>query len=68
MIFIAVDGKGDPNTSAAYNNAVEVLFGLSYTIKMSKKDGGQPKGYFEYVVPPLEGLWWGDNVDFDGMN
>lgn len=57
MIFIAVDGKGDPNTCEEYKNAMELLYGLSFTIKMSKMNGTQPKGYFEYVVPPLEGLW-----------
>ena len=61
MTFIAVDGKGDPNTSEAYKNALEILYGLSYSIKMSKMGGTQPEGYFEYVVPPLEGLWWSQN-------
>ena len=68
MIFIAVDGKGDPNTSAAYKNALEVLYGLSYSIKMSKMGGKQPEGYFEYVVPPLEGLWWGEDGYFNGTS
>ncbi|MCI1209685.1 MAG: GyrI-like domain-containing protein [Treponema sp.] len=54
---IAVDGSGNPNTSAAYKNAMEVLYGLSYSIKMSKMNGTQPDGYFDYVVPPLEGFW-----------
>lgn len=58
MVFIQVEGEGDPNTSAAYKNAMEVLYGLSFGIKMSKMSGSQPDGYFEYVVPPLEGLWW----------
>jgi len=58
MVFIMVDGKGNPNTSEEYKSAVEMLYGLSYAIKMSKKGGTQPKGYFDYVVPPLEGLWW----------
>jgi hypothetical protein len=66
MIFIAVDGRGDPNTAEAYKNAVEALYGLSYSIKMSKMSGTQPKGYFEYVVPPLEGLWWFEDGGFDG--
>jgi len=68
MVFIAVDGMGDPNTSEDYKSALELLFGLSYSIKMSKKGGTQPEGYFDYVVPPLEGLWWGENGYFDGMN
>ena len=58
MVFMMVDGTGDPNTSEAYQSAVETLYGLSYAIKMSKKSGNQPAGYFDYVVPPLEGLWW----------
>jgi len=68
MIFIMADGKGDPNTGAEYKNALEVLYGLSYSIKMSKMSGTQPSGYFEYVVPPLEGLWWGGDDCFDGTN
>lgn len=68
MIFIAIDGEGNPNTCPEYKAAIEVLYGLSYTIKMSKMNGTQPAGYFEYVVPPLEGLWQVDGVDFDGMN
>ena len=51
MVFIAVDGNGDPNTSAEYAAAIEVLYGFSYAIKMSNK------AVMEYVVPPLEGLW-----------
>jgi hypothetical protein len=56
MTFIAIDGKGDPNTSAEYVAAVETLYGLSYSIKMNNK------AVLEYVVPPLEGFW---NVDDD---
>lgn len=63
MIFIAVDGKGDPNTCEEYKTALELLYGLSFTIKMSKLNGTQPEGYFEYVVPPLEGLWRQENTD-----
>lgn len=66
MRFIMVDGKGDPNTSPLYKEAVEVLYSLSYSIKMSKKSGTQPEGYFDYVVPPLEGLWWFEDNTFDG--
>ena len=58
MTFIMVDGKGNPNTSAEYKAALEVLYGLSYGIKMSKMGDAQPDGYFDFVVPPLEGLWW----------
>ena len=57
MAFLMIDGKGDPNSSAEYKNAIDILYGLSYTIKMSKMAGNQPSGYFDYVVPPLEGLW-----------
>ncbi len=59
MTFITVDGKGDPNTSAEYTAAVELLYGLSYTVKMGNKS------ILEYVVPPLEGLWSVDD-DFRG--
>ena len=68
MVFIMVDGKGDPNTSDAYKTALEILYGLSYSIKMSKMGGARPNGYFEYVVPSLEGLWWGADGYFDGTN
>lgn len=51
MTFITVDGKGDPNTNEEYTAAVELLYGLSYAIKMSNKT------VLEYVVPPLEGYW-----------
>lgn len=67
MTFIAVNGKGDPNTSEAYKTAMEILYGLSYSIKMSKMNGSVPEGYFDYVVPPLEGFWWmadGGMVDY----
>lgn len=62
MIFIAVDGMGNPNTSVEYKTAMELLYGLSFTIKMSKMNGTQPEGYFEYVVPPLEGLWHQEGI------
>ncbi|MBM4236550.1 MAG: transcriptional regulator [Firmicutes bacterium] len=66
MQFIMVDGAGDPN-SEAYQQAIAVLYGLTFTIKMSKMSGKQPSGYYEYVVPPLEGLWWvsGGAFSFD---
>jgi len=63
MIFITVDGKGDPNTSAEYSAAIAVLYGLSYTIKMGNKS------VLEYAVPPLEGLWSvGDDFFKDGAS
>lgn len=57
MTFIMVDGKGDPG-GAEYIASVQALYALAYTIKMSKMNT-PPQGYVEYVVPPLEGLWWG---------
>lgn len=57
MFFFAVNGTGDPNTSPDYKEAMEILYGLSFTVKMSKMNGTQPEGYFDYVVAPLEGLW-----------
>ena len=62
MIFFAVDGSGDPNICAEYKNAIEILYALSFTVKMSKMNNTQPEGYFEYVVTPLEGLWYQENV------
>ena len=53
MVFFAVDGRGDPNTAPAYAAAMEILYGLSFTVKMSKMGGEEPEGYLEYVVPPL---------------
>jgi hypothetical protein len=53
MLYIMMDGKGDPNTSEAYREAMQVLYGLAWTIRMNKSE----KDYFEYVVAPLEGLW-----------
>lgn len=60
--FVAVKGKGDPNDeNGEYHKAMELLYSIQYTIKMSKMGNNIPKGYFDYVVPPLEGLWWFDN-------
>lgn len=64
MHFIMLDGTGDPNGNQAFQQAVELLYGLSFTIKMSKMKNKQPEGYFDYVVPPLEGLWWIDGGKF----
>lgn len=66
MTFLKVEGTGDPNTSDDYQKAVEALYSLSYTIKMSKKRNDCPPGFFDYVVPPLEGLWRIDDTGFDG--
>jgi hypothetical protein len=57
--FLAVDGQGDPNTSAAYAEAIEALFSVSYAIKFALKRG--PAG-LDYAVMPLEGLWWADDT------
>lgn len=67
MTFLAVAGTGDPNEEGgAYAEALALLYALSFTIKMSKMGSWQPAGYFDYVVPPLEGLWWGGEGAFDG--
>ena len=59
MNYIAVSGSGDPNQEdGTYQEALGLLYGLAYTIKMSKKGEHKIPGYFDYVVPPLEGLWW----------
>lgn len=62
MKFLMIDGAGDPNTSPAYAEAVQALYGLSYTIRMNKTWDQ----YFEYVVPPLEGRWEVLDADFTG--
>ena len=59
MNFLAVRGQGDPNQEdGAYKQALELLYAVAYTIKMSKMGKHKLEGYFDYVVPPLEGLWW----------
>ena len=63
MNFLAVRGKGDPNEEAGeYGKALELLYGMAYTIKMSFKGSHKIDGFFEYVVPPLEGFWWQDEI------
>ena len=63
MNYIAVRGKGDPNQEDGdYKKAIGMLYGIAFTIKMSKKGNHQIEGYFDYVVPPLEGFWWQDGV------
>ena len=58
MRFFMIDGVGNPNEEGgAYQRAVGLLYSLAYTVKMSKMGDWQPKGYFEYTVAPLEGLW-----------
>ncbi|MBQ2961211.1 MAG: GyrI-like domain-containing protein [Oscillospiraceae bacterium] len=62
--YIAVRGKGDPNEEdGAYQQAIGVLYAVAYTLKMSYKSDYKIEGFFEYVVPPLEGFWWQDNVE-----
>lgn len=59
MLFLAVEGRGDPNEpGGAYFAAVQTLYALSYTIKMSKMGAREIPGFFDYTVAPLEGLWW----------
>ena len=67
MNYIAVRGEGDPNEAdGAYKKAVGVLYSVAYTIKMSYKGSHKIDGFFEYVVPPLEGFWrQGNNSDID---
>ncbi|WP_082691617.1 MULTISPECIES: GyrI-like domain-containing protein [Paenibacillus] len=64
MLYLMVDGKGDPD-GESYQLAVQKLYALSYGIKMSKMGEDKPDGYFEYVVPPLEGLWDSVTVGYD---
>ena len=64
MNYIAVRGKGNPNEEdGEYKQAVGLLYAIAYTIKMSYKGEHKIDGYFEYVVPPLEGFWWQDGID-----
>ena len=64
MNYVAVRGHGDPNAQdGEYQAAIGMLYAVAFTIKMSYKGTHQIPGYFEYVVPPLEGFWWQDNVD-----
>jgi len=59
MQFLMVDGRGNPNTAQAYKDAIEVLYGVAYKIKFTSKQNLEK----DYTVPPLEGLWWADNMD-----
>ena len=63
MNFLAVRGKGDPNEEGgAYKESIGSLYSVAYTIKMSKLGSHKLEGYFDYVVPPLEGFWWQEGV------
>ena len=64
MNFIAVRGIGNPNEEGgAYKEAIGLLYGIAFTIKMSKKGSHEIEGYFDYVVPPLEGFWWQEGIE-----
>ena len=69
MNFVAMEGRGNPNEEdGEYQKALGVLYGIQYTIKMSKKGDKIPNGYFDYVVPPLEGFWWLENNEEFSFN
>ena len=62
--YIAVHGKGDPNDEGgAYQQAIGILYAVAYTLKMSYKTDHRIEGFYEYVVPPLEGFWWQEGID-----
>ena len=64
MNYIAVRGKGDPNEeNGSYQKAISILYAVAYTLKMSYKTNYKIDGFFEYVVPPLEGFWWQNHTD-----
>ena len=66
MNYLAVRGKGNPNAEGGeYKQALEQLYGIAYTLKMSYKSDYRIEGFFEYVVPPLEGLWWAEDGEID---
>lgn len=63
MNYLAVRGHGDPNAEGGeYKEAIGLLYGIAFTIKMSKKGSRQIEGFFDYVVPPLEGFWWQEGI------
>jgi len=62
--YIAVRGKGDPNEEGgAYKEAIGILYAVAYTLKMSYKTDHRIEGFYDYVVPPLEGFWWQEGID-----
>ena len=66
MNYIAVRGKGNPNNeNSEYKDSIGLLYAIAFTIKMSDKGTYKIDGYFEYVVPPLEGFWWQEGNDKD---
>lgn len=63
MNYLTVRGHGDPNEEGGeYKEAIGLLYGVAFTIKMSKKGDHQIEGFFDYMVPPLEGFWWQDGI------
>ena len=69
MNYLAVWGRGNPNEErGAYKRALEQLYGIAYTLRMSYKSDYRIDGFFEYVVPPLEGLWWAEDGEIDYAN
>ena len=63
MNYIAVRGQGDPNAEGGeYKQSIGLLYGIAFTVKMSKKGDHRIDGYYDFVVPPLEGFWWQDGV------
>lgn len=65
MNYIAVRGKGDPNDeNGEYKQSIGLLYSIAFTIKMSKMGSHKIEGYFDYVVPPLEGFWWQEGVQW----
>lgn len=66
--YIAVRGEGDPNAEGgAYQRAISILYAVAYTLKMSYKSDYKIEGFFEYVVPPLEGFWWQGRYSRGGL-
>lgn len=64
MSYLAVRGQGNPNDeNGEYKASIGMLYAIAFTIKMSKKSSHQIAGYFDYVVPPLEGFWWQDGIE-----
>ena len=66
MNYVAVRGQGNPNDEdSEYKASIELLYGIAFTIKMSKMGDHRIEGYFDFVVPPLEGLWWSETGEVD---
>lgn len=64
--YIVFDGQGDPNSSIEFQEKIDAMYSIVYTLKfMLKFAKDKPAGYFDYVVPPFESLWWMDNMEID---